>query len=118
MLAERPTPRSDTDPLGDAIETMDVVVLVVPDREGLSDEFVDAITEVHARGDAAVLVVFPRAVGADTVRRAEAAGANHSAVAPSPDDLFTHIERARSVRRHTLVDDDPLDVFWRNRSLR
>ena len=123
MLAEHPTPQPTEpvvrDALGDAINApMDVVVLVVPDREGLSDEFVAAISEVRDRGDAAVLVVFPRVVGADVLQRAEAAGASHCAVAPSSDDLFTHIERARTLRRQAIVEDDPLDVFWRNRSRR
>jgi hypothetical protein len=113
MLGERPTPEIN--------EPMDVVVLVVPDQSGLSPEFLEAIAEVRSRGDAAVLVVFPRAVGADAVLRAEAAGANHCAVAPASDELFTHIERARTLRRNTIVDagaldSDPLDILWRTRS--
>jgi hypothetical protein len=118
MLAEHPTPL----PLSTALDSaIDVVVLVVPDRvglahEGLSHEFVDAIAEMRMRGDAAVLVVFPRAVDADVIARAEAAGASHCVVAPSSDDLFRHIERARTLRRHAIVEDDPLDTLWRTRS--
>jgi hypothetical protein len=118
MLAERPTPPIGS-PVGVTVnEPMDVVVLVVPDRTGLSPEFLDAIAEVRGRGDAAVLVVFPRAVGADAVLRAEAAGASHCAVAPASADLFTHIERARTLRRNAIVEDadDPLDALWRARS--
>jgi hypothetical protein len=122
MLAERPSLPIGA-PVGAAgispiNEPMDVVVLVVPDQTGLSPEFLDAIAEVRARGDAAVLVVFPRAVGADAVSQAEAAGASHCAVAPASADLFSHIERARTLRRNAIVDDgdDPLDTLWRARS--
>ena len=108
MLAERPIPEIN--------EPMDVVVLVVPNQTGLSPEFLEAISEVRNRGDAAVLVVFPRTVGADVVLRAEAAGANHCAVAPASADLFTHIERARALRRRAIVENDPLDTLWRARS--
>jgi hypothetical protein len=124
MLAERPTPPTSAAvdarvPMSaQTNEPMDVVVLVVPDQTGLSPEFLDAIAEVRSRGDAAVLVVFPRAVDADSVLRAEAAGANHCAVAPASAELFTHIERARALRRHAIVEgaDDPLDALWRARS--
>jgi hypothetical protein len=115
MLAEHPTPQTGA-PTDAAINApMDVVVLVVPDHGGLTHEFVDAIAEIRERGDAAVLVVFPGAVDADIVRRAEAAGASHCVVAPSSDDLFRHIERARALRRVSDAEDDPLDALWRTR---
>jgi hypothetical protein len=117
MLAEHPTSPPVHDAVGASINApMDVVVLVVPDQTGLSHEFVDAIAEMRARGDAAVLVVFPRVVDADVIRRAEAAGASHCVVAPTSEDLFRHIERARALRRHAVAEDDPLDAFWRARS--
>ncbi len=119
MLAEDPTPRARPQSIGESINApMDVVVLVVPEPGGLTHEFVDAIAEVRERGDAAVLVVFPRIVDAEVVARAHAAGASHCAVAPSSDDLFTHIERARSHRRDAVAEDDPLDAYWRARSHR
>ncbi len=117
MLAEHPTPRPE--PLGASIDApLDVVVLVVPDHGGLSPEFVDAIAEMRRRGDAAVLVVFPRVGDAEVIRRAEAAGARHCVVAPTSDDLFEHIERARALRRHAVAADDPLDALWRARASR
>jgi response regulator RpfG family c-di-GMP phosphodiesterase len=112
-LAENPTPQ----PLGDSINApMDMVVLVVPDHGGLSHEFVDAIAEMRRRGDAAVLVVFPRVVDTEVILRAEAAGASHCVVAPTSEDLFKHIERARALRRHAVAEEDPLDALWRARS--
>jgi hypothetical protein len=113
MLAEHPTPQ----PVGAPVDApMDVVVLVVPDTGGLTHEFVDAIAEMRGRGDAAVLVVFPRVVDAEVIQRAEAAGASHCVVAPTSDDLFKHIERARALRRHAVAENDPLDALWRARS--
>lgn len=94
---------------------MDVVVLVVPDHGGLSHDFVDAIAEMRGHGDAAVLVVFPRVVDDEVIQRAEAAGASHCVVAPTADDLFKHIDRARALRRHVVAEDDPLDALWRAR---
>ncbi len=107
MLAEHPIPQ----PIAEAVDAsldapMDVVVLVVPDhgpRRGLSADFLEAIAEMRARGDAAVLVVFPRAVDPEVIARAEGAGASHCVVAPTSADLFRHIERARALRRHAAV---------------
>jgi hypothetical protein len=117
MLAEHPIPQPIREALGESVNApMDVVVLVVPDHGGLTHEFVDAIAQMRDRGDAAVLVVFPRVVDADVIRRAEEAGASHCVVAPTSDDLFKHIERARALRRRATADDDPLDALWRARS--
>lgn len=105
----------------DVLETpMDVVVLVVPDQRSLSHEFVDAIADVRRRGDAAVLVVFPRVVDAGVILEAQAAGASHCVIAPSSEDLFKHIERARALRRRAVMEADPLDhtldTLWRART--
>ena len=99
-------------------EPIDVVVLVAPDQGGLSQQFVDALATMKAQGAAAVLVVFPRFVDAEILQRASNAGADHCVVAPSSRELFSHIERARSLRRHADAGDDPLDTFWRARSHR
>lgn len=124
MLAEHPVPHAadavvpgDVD---DVLETaMDVVVLVVPDQRGLSREFVDAIAAVRRRGDAAVLVVFPSVVDAEVIMQPGAAGATHCVVAPTSDDIFKHIERARVLRRRAVMEADPLDrtldTLWRSR---
>jgi hypothetical protein len=98
---------------------MDVVVPVVPDH-GLASgsssyEFLDAIAQMRAGGDAAILVVFPRTVEPEVFARAEGAGASHCVVAPTSADLFRHIERARTRRRHPTPTDDPLDALWRTR---
>ena len=72
MLAERPT----SQPIGEAVDAsldapMDVVVLVVPDHGlasgALSPEFLGAIAQMRARGDAAILVVFPSSVDPDAI---------------------------------------------------
>ena len=85
MLVEH----SISDSIARAIDgPIDVVVLVAPDRAGLSQQFVDALATMKTHGGAAVLVVFPRFVDAEILRRQADAG------------------------------DDPLDTFWRMRSHR
>jgi hypothetical protein len=120
MLAEHPSPQ----PMAEAVDAsldapMDVVVLVVPDHGlapgGLSYEFLDAIAQMRARGDAAILVVFPRTVEPEVFARAEGAGASHCVVAPTSVDVFRHIERARTLRRHPTPTDESLDALWRTR---
>jgi hypothetical protein len=119
MLVEHSIPDSINQPINTPIDRpIDVVVLVAPDQPGLSQQFVDALTTMKTRGAAAVLVVFPTVVDAEILQRASNAGADHCVVAPSSRDLFAHIERARSLRRHSDAEDDPLDAFWRTRSLR
>jgi hypothetical protein len=131
MLAEHPIPQPIAEVVDAALDApMDVVVLVVPDHrgptadgvlhDGLSADFLEAIAEMRARGDAAVLVVFPRAVDPEVIASAEGAGASHCVVAPTSADLFRHIERARALRRHAAaeanpLDADPLDSLWRTR---
>jgi hypothetical protein len=131
MLAEHPIPQPITEVVDASLDApMDVVVLVVPDHrgptadgvvhEGLPADFLEAIAAMRSRGDAAVLVVFPRAVDPEVIARAVGAGASHCVVAPTSADLFRHIERARALRRHAATaespsDRDPLDSFWRTR---
>jgi hypothetical protein len=115
MLAEHPVSNSIDARID---EPVDVVVLVAPDQDGLSQQFVDALAAMKTQGAAAVLVVYPRFVDAETLRRASNAGADHCVVAPSSRELFSHIERARSLRRQADAGDDPLDTFWRARSHR
>jgi hypothetical protein len=77
-----------------------------------------------------VLVVLPNAVDVDIVERLESAGADLCTVAPTPEELFTDVERARCLHRRTLLatttherthlhrhpaDDDSFDTFWRER---
>ena len=119
MLAEHPIRQPGAEPLDEPNEPMDVVVLVAPDQVGLSQQFVDAIAQMKTRGAAAVLVVFPSVVDAETLQLVTDAGANHCVVAPTSGELFGHIERARSIRRQVVAtEDDPLDIFWRTRSRR
>ena len=114
MLVEHSIPDSIDELIN---EPIDVVVLVAPDQACLSQQFVDALAMMKTHGRAAVLVIFPRVVEAEILARASNAGADHCVVAPSSRDLFAHIERARSLRRHSDAEDDPLDTFWRTRSL-
>jgi hypothetical protein len=69
-------------------EPIDVVALVAPDQGGLSQHLVDALATMKTQGAAAVLVVFPRFVDAEILRRQADAGV------------------------------DLLDTFWRTRSHR
>ena len=117
-----PTTRLVTSPIAAPV---DVVVLLGPDRHGSCTELFDAISEIKQRDHAAVLVVFTHPVDADILDRAGVAGADLCVVAPSPADLFGHIERTRAryraatepTSRRPPADryarEDPLDTFWR-----
>jgi hypothetical protein len=108
--APDPVPEPPADPL-------DVVVLVVPENVSTT-RLVDVIAEMSARHGAAVLAVFPPGVDARTVRQIAAAGADHCVVAPRSTELFAHMQRARADARHRRGEVDPLDAFWRSRSVR
>ncbi len=89
--AARATPRRD--------EPLDVVVLLAPDRQGAYAQLFEAIVQVKLHDHTAVLVVFGHGVDDETLRGAEAAGADFCVVEPASTDLFRHIERARTEHR-------------------
>ena len=104
------------------------MILFAP-RTGPDDEFECSVAEWSAL-ERAVLVVLPNVVDDDIVERLESAGADLCTVAPTPEELFTDVERARCLHRRTLLatttherthlhrhpaDDDPFDTLWRER---
>jgi len=97
---------------------IDVVTLFAP--PSLPDpDFEGSVTEWSAP-DRAVLVVLPFGVDDDLLARLHVAGADLCVVAPTPAELFSHVERAR--RRHRracrvrTAGDERLDALWRERS--
>jgi hypothetical protein len=80
-------------------EPLDVVVLLAPDRQGAYAQLFEAIVQVKLHDHTAVLVVFGHGVDDETLRGAEAAGADFWVVEPASTDLFRHIERARTEHR-------------------
>ncbi len=109
----------------------DVIVLIAPSPGTSCDQLLRTITELKAGGRAAVLVVFPRLADTEAVVRAWAAGADLCAVAPTSEELFRCMERARSVHRLASRDGTPsarpqncrrsdelLDTLWRKRARR
>jgi hypothetical protein len=115
--ASNPVPDGPPDPF-------DVVVLVVPENASPA-RIIDVIAEASSRDHTAVLVVLPRGTDLPTMERIVAAGANHCAIAPSSNELFAHMQRARADARHRRTgdrgdprDDDLLDALWRNRAAR
>jgi response regulator RpfG family c-di-GMP phosphodiesterase len=108
---------------------LDVIVLVAPSRSTSGDQFLHTIAELKSAGRAAILVVFPHLADTQTLSEASAAGADLCVVAPTSDELFPSIERARSVHRTTSRTgtgstrdrncrrgDELLDTLWRKRS--
>jgi hypothetical protein len=85
MLVEHSVPNANEARIE---EPIDVVALMAPDQGGLSQQFVDALATMKTQGAAAVLVVFPRFV------------------------------EAENLRRHADAGVDPLDTLWRTRSQR
>lgn len=83
-----------------------------------SEEFEQSVEEWRST-DRAILVVLPNKVDDETVDRLRSAGADLCVVAPTSEELFTHVERAR--RRHRKAcpartsSDDRLDALWRTR---
>lgn len=110
---------------------LDVIVLVAPSRRPPGDQFLRTIAELKSAGRAAILVVFAHVADTETLAQASAAGADLCVVAPTSDELFPSIERARSVHRITSRSgtastrdrncrrgDELLDTLWRKRSQR
>jgi hypothetical protein len=112
-------------------DDIDVMILFAP-RTGPDDEFECAVAE-WSRVERATLVVLPNAVDVDILERLESAGADLCTVAPTPEELFTNVERARCLHRRTRLAtethdrtnlprhgayDDPFDAFWRERPRR
>ena len=96
---------------------IDVVTLFAPGS--LPDaEFEGSVAEwsSHAR---AVLVVLPYRFDESSLDRLHIAGADLCVVAPTPNDLCAHVERARRRHRtmHTgrTIRDEQLDALWRER---
>jgi hypothetical protein len=122
----------ETQPSMSAVDApIDVIVLIAPARSTSYDQFLRTIAELKAGGRAAVLVVLPQLADAETLQRVATAGADVCVVAPTSDDLFPFIERARSVhrdasrnanastrRQNCRRNDELLDTLWRKRSHR
>jgi hypothetical protein len=120
-------PEHATQPPADT--PLDVIVLIAPSRSTSGDQFLRTIAELKSAGRAAILVVFPRVADAQTLAQASTAGADLCVVAPTVDELFPSIDRARSVHRSTSRKrtastrdrncrrgDELLDTLWRKRS--
>jgi hypothetical protein len=96
---------------------IDVITLFAP-QHFPNDDFEHSVEEWESV-DRAILVVLPRRVDDEWLDRLRSAGADLCVVAPTPDELFTHVERAR--RRHRracatrTISDDRLDALWRER---
>lgn len=110
---------------------LDVIVLVAPSRSTSGGQFLHTIAELKSAGRAAILVVFPHVADTQTLAQASAAGADLCVVAPTADELFASIERARSLHRTTSRTgtastrdpncrrgDELLNALWRKRSQR
>ena len=96
---------------------VDVVILYAP-RHLPDADFEESVAEWSAHGRA-ILVVLPRGLDEGTLDPLYVAGADLCVVAPTPAELFTHVECAR--RRHRKVHpartprDQQLDAFWATR---
>ena len=96
---------------------IDVITLFAP-LSWVSGEFEQSVEEWRSP-DRAILVVLPKRFDDETVDRLRSAGADMCVVAPTSEELFTHVERAR--RRHRKAcpartsSDDRLDALWRTR---
>jgi len=110
---------------------LDVIVLIAPSRGAPADQFLRTIAELKSAGRAAVLVILPHVADTATLVQASAAGADLCVVAPTSDELFPSIERARSVHRSNSREGSPatrrkncrrsdelLDTLWKKRSHR
>ena len=99
---------------------IDVITLFAP-HDFPNEEFECSVEEWKSP-DRAILVVLPRRVDDDWLDRLRSAGADLCVVAPTPDELFTHVERARRRHRRTHTarasSDERLDELWRTRRLR
>ena len=80
-----------------AERALNVILLFAPDNAGGS-QFERLVAEWSSLGHA-VLVVFPRAVATATLQRLALAGADLCVVAPTPAQLFSHVEQARRLHR-------------------
>jgi uncharacterized damage-inducible protein DinB len=98
---------------------IDVITLFAP-HDFPNEEFERSVEEWKST-DRAILVVLPRRVDAEWLDRLRSAGADLCVVAPTPAELFTHVERAR--RRHRgactvrTSSDERLDALWRARAI-
>ena len=96
---------------------IDVIALYAP-RSLPDADFERSIAEWSAR-DRAVLVVLPYGLDDSSLERLHIAGADLCVVAPTPKELFTHVERARGrhtrVRTGRTIRDEQLDALWRER---
>jgi hypothetical protein len=96
---------------------IDVITLFAP-PDFPNEEFERSVEEWKST-DRAILVVLPARVDDDSLDRLRSAGADLCVVAPTPEELFTHVERAR--RRHRractarTISDEQLDTLWRAR---
>ena len=104
------------------------MVVVFAPGSALSGEFEQHVAAMTASGRAAVLVVFTSVADTATIDRFTRAGADLCVVAPTPEELFAAVERARVRHRAhatepattregaSSADDAVLDALWRKRS--
>jgi hypothetical protein len=89
-----------------SIETAADVVVLFPPPGIPREQFERTVAEWSSRGRA-VLVVFPSAVDAQFVERLEVLGADLCITTPTSTELFTSVDRARSLHRRVMVAGAP-----------
>jgi hypothetical protein len=99
---------------------IDVITLFAP-HDFPNEDFERSVEEWKS-ADRAILVVLPDRVDDEWLDRLRSAGADLCVVAPTPEELFTHVERARRRHRSTrtggTTNDERLDALWRTRRIR
>jgi hypothetical protein len=81
-----------------SVETATNVVVLFAPPGAPREQFESTVAEWSALGRA-VLIVFPSAVDAQFVERLEALGADLCITTPTSTELFTSVDRARSLHR-------------------
>jgi hypothetical protein len=98
---------------------IDVITLFAP-RSLPDADFERSVAEWSSQ-DRAILVVLPYGLDGSSLDRLHIAGADLCVVAPTPKELFWHVERARGrhrrIRTGRTIRDEQLDALWRERSV-
>jgi len=96
---------------------IDVITLFAPRRLPDAD-FERSVAEWSSQ-DRAILVVLTSGLDDSSLDRLHIAGADLCVVAPPPQELFRHVERARGrhrrIRTGRTIRDEQLDALWRER---
>ena len=96
---------------------IDVVTLFAPRR--LPDADFERSIADWSTPNRAVLVVLADGLDERALDRLHLVGADLCVVAPSSEELFTHVERARGrhrmLRTGRTIRDEQLDTLWRER---